>query len=340
MIASKHERGIALVIVLWVGMLVIAISAAFIADTRSSTQMTRNFLDNAEARAMADGGVHLALFELLDPDPETPWKRDGQLYRHGVPGGALAIAVESEAGKIDINNANDKLLEGLFVAAGVGGEKASALIQAIGNFRTGEESRNRLLRDLDQPEEEIVTEAQRMLRQARRNRESTGNQTTSGSRGKSRAFHSIDTLGQVPGISADLHARLRPALTVFGGRGVDFLTAPREVLLAIPGVSDQAVDNFLTGRAGDDAENSLETFLSVGSAREHWEEGDESKIVTVKVLAQSDNGASFIRIAVVELSERSEPPFVVKEWREGDTSWVRPDQFAQPDEENQEGGES
>ena len=115
MTGPRHERGIALVIVLWVGLLVVAIAGAFIVDTRNSTRLARNFLDNAEARALADGGVHLAIFELVRSDTAVQWQRDGRLYRRVVPGGTLEIAIEDEAGKIDLNSAGDEPLKATII---------------------------------------------------------------------------------------------------------------------------------------------------------------------------------------------------------------------------------
>ena len=305
----QHERGIALVIVLWVGLLVAAIAGAFILDTRNSTRLTRNFLDNAEARALADGGVHLAIFEVLRSDAETQLQRDGRIYRRDVPGGTLEFAVEDEAGKIDLNNANDELLEGLFRSAGVDSDKASTFVQAIDNIRRGEESRSQSSRSSGGL--------------GARNRSGIRINRRSARRNARRAFHSVDSLGQIPGMTADLHALLRPALTVFGDRKLHYLSSPREALLAIPGITAEAVDTFLLGRTGDEANDPLGEFLVGGQARAYWRKS-ESKFVTVKVLAQSENGAKFARIAIVEIAEKDDQAFIVKEWREGDAQSIQP----------------
>jgi hypothetical protein len=55
----------------------------------------------------------------------------------------------------------------------------------------------------------------------------------------------------------------------------------------------------------------------VGQAQNYWRKG-ESKFVTVKVLAHSENGAQFVRIAILELAKKDDQPFIVKEWREGE----------------------
>ncbi len=106
-------------------------------------------------------------------------------------------------------------------------------------------------------------------------------------------------------------------------RKMHYLTSPREALLAIPGITAEAVDTFLLGRAGDEANDPLDEFLAEGRARNYWRNG-ESTFVTVKVMSQSENGAKFVRIAIVEIAGQDEQPFIVKEWREGDALSIRP----------------
>lgn len=294
MTAPRNERGIALVIVLWVGLLVVAIAGAFIVDTRNSTRLTRNFLDNAEARALADGGIHLAVFELLrtDIEDEMRWRRDGRLYNRVVHGGTLEIAVEDEAGKIDLNISSIEILEGLFQSVGVGGNLASAFVEAIEKIRSGDELSGQPFR-------------------------SPGTSTGPSEGTPDQVFFSVDSLGQIPGMTAELHARLLPAITVFGDQRLHYLSSPREVLLAIPDITVEAVDAFLEGRMADEADEPLDEFLLAGRARAYWRK-NESKVVTVKVLARAGNGAKFARVAVVELANKVDQPFIVKEWREGD----------------------
>ena len=128
----------------------------------------------------------------------------------------------------------------------------------------------------------------------------------------------------------ELHALLRPALTVFGKNRLNYLVSPREALLAIPGITAEAVDAFLAGRAGEEVSDPLEAFLAEGQARDHWQDV-ESNFVTVKVLAQAENGAKFVRIAIVELTKQDDQPFIFKEWREGDALSIRPSDIAPAD---------
>lgn len=313
--ARGNERGIALVVVLWVGLLVAAIAGAFILDTRTSTRLTRNFLDNAQARALADGGVHIAIFELTRSDRERGWERDGRIYQRTVPGGTLHIAIENEAGKIDINNADDDILEGLFRSVGLADEEARSLVDSMERVRRGGGVREELFRAAGVPSDRINS----LVNNAR----SAGNGNSNRRRVGSRIFQSVDSLGQVPGMTASLYARLRPALTIYGEADMHYLSAPREALLAIPDMPREAVDVFLKARAGADPTLPLNEFLLRGRARDFWRE-HPSQFVTVKVMARSGNGARFTRIAIVEIRPSSDPVYAVREWREGDATTLRP----------------
>ncbi len=53
----KDQRGLALVVVLWVLVLLSLIAASFTLTTRTEVNVTRNLIDNAKAEALADAGV-------------------------------------------------------------------------------------------------------------------------------------------------------------------------------------------------------------------------------------------------------------------------------------------
>ena len=327
MTGRRQERGIALVVVLWVGLLLAAISGAFILDTRTSARLTRKFVDNAQARALADGGVHLAMFEILHSDAHGQWRRDGRRYRRAVAGGALEISIEDEAGKINLNRAGDELLEGLFLSTGMEPSAAREMVETVAGIRSGNETRDRSFRSAGVPADKLKPLADAIG--ASRLRSTLTRSMIGTSRSApgtvERQFIVVDALGQLPGITADLYARLRPALTVYGNSGrLNYLNAPREALQAVPGVSAETIDIFLTERMSADTPEPLNELLAEGRARDFWQ-GRQGNFVTVKVLAQADNGAKFARIAVVEIRQGSGVAFFIREWREGDATMFRPE---------------
>lgn len=62
------------------------------------------------------------------------------------------------------------------------------------------------------------------------------------------AFADVEQLREVPGFTDALIARLSPFLTTRGKGSIDVNAAPREVLAALPGMTDEAVDVIIARR--------------------------------------------------------------------------------------------
>ncbi|MEE8272388.1 MAG: hypothetical protein V3R98_11745 [Alphaproteobacteria bacterium] len=132
------QRGVALIAVLWTVALLSLMAMAFLAETRSHANLTRNLLENAKAEALADAGVYRAVAGLLDADFITGWRADGTVYTLAMGEGEVRITIADEGGKIDLNRAPDALLAGLFGALGVPEGEAAPLVDAIADFRDGD----------------------------------------------------------------------------------------------------------------------------------------------------------------------------------------------------------
>ncbi len=63
----RGQRGLALVTVLWVLMLLSLVAASFTLTTRTEINVTRNLIENAKAKALADAGVYRAILGSLHP---------------------------------------------------------------------------------------------------------------------------------------------------------------------------------------------------------------------------------------------------------------------------------
>ena len=109
------SRGFALILVLWVLVLIAAIGTYILAGARTETAIAQNVVAGAQAEALADSGIALAVFNLLDPIESRRWPLDGEPHALDVPGGSLSVRLFDEAGKINPNLATEPLLIGLFV---------------------------------------------------------------------------------------------------------------------------------------------------------------------------------------------------------------------------------
>src|SRR5215831_14738479 len=130
---TRRQRGIALVLVLWVMALLAVMVVGFAGDARTELKLARNQADAAEARAIADTGVSLALLNVLDENQSTTWHLDGEPHSLAYGDGAIRVSVQDEGGKIDLNLAAPTLLAGLFRTLGIAG--AEALAAAIQDWR-------------------------------------------------------------------------------------------------------------------------------------------------------------------------------------------------------------
>ena len=281
------ERGAALLIVLWMLLLMSLLAAAFVSTTRSDLAIARNAVESARARALADAGITRAAVGLSESDPRFRWRADGTPYRWAFGGGTVTVAIVGEVGKIDLNAAPPDVLESLFRYAGAGDEAAS-IAQAVLDRRQAPPGAQTPADDgaaIDPNEP---------------------------------GFATIDDLGGVPGMTAPLLHAVLPLVTVLSGAPtVDPNTAPRGVLLSLPGADPADIDAFLAARDQQAAGNavpapppaSIAPYLGPGAI----------SAVTIHAAAMTETGAAFERDALVLLRAGLGAPFVVKRWAQSFT---------------------
>lgn len=230
----RRQAGIALVIVLWVTALLGVIAASYTLSIRTETVLTRNWVESAQARASAEAGVRIALLELLgsNADRYAGWRADGTVHQATFNGSALRIAIFDEGGKIDLNAAPGDLIDGLLRSIGVEDEERKRLVDAILDWR-----------DEDQLRRDNGAEADDYA--------AAGLPYGPGDK----HFSSVEELALVLGMNPALYRRLAGALTVYSGEaGINPAAAPRQVLLAVPGIDAVEMERYLQLRqqyAGD-----------------------------------------------------------------------------------------
>src|SRR3954453_2635692 len=75
--SARHQRGIALVLALWLTILLTVIASGFAFSMGSETIAARNAISLAQARVAADGAVERTVFELSRPRIQDAWAADG-----------------------------------------------------------------------------------------------------------------------------------------------------------------------------------------------------------------------------------------------------------------------
>jgi len=146
---------------------------------------------------------------------------------------------------------------------------------------------------------------------------------------------SVSELGRVPGMTAGVVERVEPMVTVYSGRPyVDPGSAPRGVLLALPGVQPAAADRFLAARADQDTGRGPLPLDLLGPARRYLRQS-RSNVFRVSAQAELPGGIVVRRRAVLRIIPGRSPPYQVFAWfpdeeaaspapAEGITGGIRP----------------
>jgi general secretion pathway protein K len=289
----RCERGIALVLVLWVLTLIMVIAADFLHATRTDSLVVRNALSIARAEAAADAGIHRGLMEIYrPPSADTTWKRDGETHDWRFEGIPVTVSISDESGKIDINAASDALLKGLLISAGVSEEDAVKLLDAILDWRDPDSVKR--LYGAEDAEYQAAGLSYRPTNSP---------------------FQAIEEIQLVLGMRPEIYRRIAASITVFSRQpGVRMQAATREVLLAIPNVTPEQVDNFIAERASARAEKRPPPPFPAGTA--YSVQGGQQS-ATIRAEARLDDGTVFVREAVVLPRPSPRRPYTFLVWREG-----------------------
>jgi general secretion pathway protein K len=223
----QASAGIALVVVLWAIVLLSSMAVAISAIQRTDINLIANLLDSARARAHAQAGIYYAASRVgvatLDGDL---WEADGAAHDWRFDGVGLRLRIIDERSRIDLNQASPLLLEGLLRAVGIDEGLVPALRDAIIDWRDKDN-----VRQLDGAEDDDYA-ALDMAYGA-----------------KDDNFAAVDELQLVMGVTPEIFNALAPHLTVYSGSpDVAPLAAAREVLYALPGSSDEAVEAYIAER--------------------------------------------------------------------------------------------
>jgi len=144
---KDRSGGVALVLVIWVIIVLIAIVGEFSYSMRTEINITRNFKEEEEAYQLALAGIEQAKAELLnakditrmyvdandvlilDPDADAP-ERKGDLGK-----GNFQYTITDENGKMNLNTATMDQLRNIFTNAGVKTEEIDTIVDSIFDWR-------------------------------------------------------------------------------------------------------------------------------------------------------------------------------------------------------------
>src|SRR5512145_1718052 len=146
------EKGIALIIVLWIMMLLIVMTLAFSVMVRTEVFSTIAFKEQMENKYLAEAGLQKAMMEIIyrsankyqpvynderDISPVDGTFRDGRL-----DDGYYRFAMTDESGKINVNlltDASGIILNNLLVNLGAEKNQADTIVDSILDWKDGDD---------------------------------------------------------------------------------------------------------------------------------------------------------------------------------------------------------
>jgi len=293
------QRGIALVMALWLTVLLTVIASGFAFSMRSEAVAARNAISLAQARTIADGAVERTLYELSRPKMLDAWAPDGQPHRWTEDGAAITATAVDETAKVDLNVANEALLKGLFMQVGLLDDAAAArIVDATLDWRDAD--------DLKRPN----------------GAEESDYRAANLKYGPANApFETVGEFSRVLGVTPDLYARVGGSLTVFSRQpGINPQTASRDVLLALPAATADTVDAYLQARQDARVAGLPVPFFPPAQA---FGVGAVA-VWRVRAEATLPDGVTFVREAVLRPVADARRPLIALAWQDGNRTTIPP----------------
>ncbi len=224
---SLNQRGMALLLVLWILAVLTIMGGAFALSTRRMLDQTQFDQLAAQSVALAEGGVHYAMFMLTHPDPLQKWRSDGTVYPLRLPAGELRIRIYDESGRLDINAVQEPTLRAFFLNM-LGDEKAASRFSDVIQDWRDQDS----LKRLNGAEIDDYRAVGRLPRP------------------QNRPFLMPDELAGVLGMTPEIFARIEPLITVWSGQdGLDPMKASPDMLRMLFQGDEKRVMEVLQARA-------------------------------------------------------------------------------------------
>jgi len=141
-LCARRQRGAALVVVLWLIVVLTIVAAGHRYNAHIETQLAARHLETTRSRYLAEAATNLTIARLLSPDTARNMAVDGRPVDVRIDERHTAIvSVRRANGLVDLNSADERLLQSVFVAGGASAELAAALAARTLDWRDPDDFR-------------------------------------------------------------------------------------------------------------------------------------------------------------------------------------------------------
>jgi general secretion pathway protein K len=234
-------------VVMWGLAVLMVVVLAFSYMVREDTRATTAFKEGAEEKFLAEGGIERAAVEIMyrkinvgapaEASRERDvWSTDGTPAVFSLENGTCLVRIIDESGKVDLNKTPEIVMKGLLLNLGVKEETADGIVDSIQDWRDPDD----FVR-LHGAESDYYMSLPRPYK------------------AKNADFESVEELLLVKGVTYELlygkgdKPGLADFVTVYSESGkINIGAAPREVLMALPGMTPETAATVMEYRKNPD----------------------------------------------------------------------------------------
>jgi len=247
---TRPRRGFALIAALWLLVAFAAVGTAISVHARARRLGAANSLDEDRGRAAAEAGLEHArsrLARLLGGNAPSSqqmpvvagdqWREAGLVLVDTTKLGdeRYHVVIRDAGASLNLNLATEEELERFFIALPIDAGRATEIAESVMDWR-----------DSDNLHRLHGAEVDEYLRMG------------SAVLPANERFSRLEELRYVKGMTPEIFARTRPLFTLVGTGQINVNAAPHAVLLALPGMSEEAVAVLLQTRGSSQPIHSLQ----------------------------------------------------------------------------------
>jgi general secretion pathway protein K len=296
---TASESGFVIVAVLWILAALATLATIFSIYLSNSAQALAVNDMGLQAEALVSASLELTTYQLMVAGDKARPAQGSFHFR--LDSADVLVNFSSEAARIDLNFASREMLANLFAVLGADQEAAKEHADRIIGWRTRPKAGAA-------NDEEALYGAAGLAYSPRQS-----------------LFNHVNELGLVLGLPPVLVDRALPYLTVFSGSSnVDVLTAPPEIIAALPGMTPSALKDFLNQRPALPREDAAAIATALGPAQAS---ATIPKSMAFRVLTtvRFDNGRQMLSEVVIALRGGGDKdPYRVLSWRDDVEAVSRP----------------